>query len=207
MSKTSIDPATGLQRLTRRQEMFCQEYITHNFSIYRAAVASGFSPTCASINGLKMSKIPHVAKRLAELKENYLNELGISKDRLMVELAKQAYSDIKNFVEWGSEYDPEEDRYHHTVHVMDSKDIDTSMIKSVKINKNGNLEIDLYDKQAAIEKLAKIMGINAADKIEMTGADGGAIRVEDVTRKLAERLGHLTVETPDAEEDGSLTDA
>lgn len=207
MSRTCIDPATGLQTLTRRQEMFCQAYITHNFSIYKAAIAAGWNPKCASINGAKMARTPHVAKRLAELKENYLNELGITKDRLMIELAKQAYSDIKNFVEWGSEYVPEEDRYRHSVHVMDSKDIDTTMIKSVKINKNGNLEIDLYDKQAAIEKLAKIMGINAADKVELTGADGGAIKVEEITRKLAERLGNLTVETPDAKEDGDLTDS
>jgi phage terminase small subunit len=203
-----IDPETGLQKLNKRQQMFVDAYVGM-FSIEKAARAAGYPVKSAYQAGKKTYNLPHVRAAIEAKKKDYLEDLGFSKERLIVELCKQAYADIKNFAGWNTEWNEELQRYIHHVNVIDSDKIDTSVIKTVKISQRGKVELEMYDKQNAIEKLIKIIGLNAADKVELTGANGGAIQVEDLRTKLIDRITKLagqaesgTENTGDADSNG-----
>jgi len=188
--KPYIDPQTGRQKLTKHQQAFADAYVGI-FSLEKAVLAAGFKGKGAYQVGKDMYNLPHVRAYIEDKKKDYLESLGFSKERLIVELCKQSYADMKDFAEWNTEWNEDTQRYTHHVSVKDSNSIDTSVVKSVKVNQRGAVEIELYDKQNAIEKLAKILGLNAADRVELTGAGGGAIQVDDLRAKLVERLNKI----------------
>jgi len=196
------DPVTGLKLPTKKQQLFIDAYML-SFSIEKAAIASGMR---TYLNGKRTYELPHVKSIIEERKNIYLQNLGFSRERVIAELCKQSFANIGDFIEWSSHRDEESQRYVHDVVVKDSNDVDTSVIKSVRVNKNGQLEIDMYDKQVALEKLCKILGLNASDKLELTGANGGAIQIEDLRQKLINRINKIAGFVEPNEETGDNID-
>ncbi len=200
--RIGIDPNTGKQKLTKHQLAFADAYVGL-FSLEKAALAAGCSPKGAYQSGKNMYNLPHVRAYIEEKKKDYLEGFGFSKERVIAELCKQSFIDMKNFAEWDTEWDANLQRYVHHVNVKNSNEIDTSCVKSVKVNQRGAVEIELYDKQNAIEKLVKILGLNAADRVELTGAGGGAIQVDDLRNKLIERLNKISDEANNGSEESN----
>ena len=193
MGAYKINPQTGLKEPTKKQRMFIDVYLK-TFSILEAARAAGYSESTESTlytNGKHVYNLPHV-KAIIDLRRNdYLEQLGFSKERVIAELCKQSFSDIGSFLDWETEWNDETQSYRHRVSLKDSNKLDTSVIKSVKINKNGHLEIDLCDKQKALDNLVKILGLTGPDKLEISGPNGGAIKIDDLRKQLEDRLNRM----------------
>jgi hypothetical protein len=190
MGNYKIDPKTGLKEPNRRQKIFIEAYV-RTFSLKKAAMAAGYKEYNAYHAGKVMSELPHLKPLIEERKNEYLEGIGFSRERTIAELCKQAYSDLGDFIEWNTVFDKDANRYFHHVRVKDSAEIDTSVLKSVKINKNGNLEIDLCDKQAALDKLCKILKLYGNDTLEVTGPNGGAIQIEELRSRLVDKFTNL----------------
>jgi phage terminase small subunit len=206
MGKTSINPITGLQNPNARQRQFAQAYVKC-FNITQAAESTtNLRGAAAYQTGRRMLDIPYVKKYVEFLRDQAMEEMGFTKERVIAELCKISFSDMGNFITWSSEWSEEQHRYVHRVIINDSAELDTTVIKTVKINKNGQLEIDLYDKLNALDKLCKILGLNVSEKVEITGKDGGTIKIEDVREKLIRKIdaiankGESGTETGDSEQ-------
>lgn len=102
------------------------------------------------------------------------DKLGVTRERIMAELAKVAFGDIRKVVTWHGSQIEEEDNpdggdtlvirhtYSNAVILVSSEHIndDTAgAISSVKQNSTGGIEVKQHDKMKALELLGKELGM------------------------------------------------
>lgn len=98
-----------MQRLTGRQEQFCLEYII-DLNATKAAIRAGYSHNTAKEIGYENLTKPHIQKRISELKKSRLlrlcekrkassEELEVTADRILKELAAIAFADPGDFLD------------------------------------------------------------------------------------------------------------
>jgi hypothetical protein len=114
-----------------------------------------------------------------ELKAEHAAQLDITAVDVLREYAKQANSDIGDYVEFGSEDWPiytdegapiideatgkQKTVRRSFVHLRDQSEVDTSLIKSVRNGRDGPV-IELYDRQHAQDALVKALPKTDGDK-------------------------------------------
>ena len=174
--------------LTDKQQRFVNEYMV-DFNATQAAIRAGYSPDTANrIASQNLSKLDiqdAIQKRRNQLEES----TNITAERVRQEIAKIAFSDIRNIltVDGGlkdtSEWDDETASAIASIKSFDVTDRDSG-------EKMGtNREVKMYDKLAALRDLAKMLGmfeqdnkqkqpeinLNAPTRIVFTkGSDGGS---------------------------------
>lgn len=143
--------------MTERQRRFVQEYLKAPVAV-RAAMAAGYSARTAEWIGPQLLKKPHIAAAIGLAQERRAAKAGIEADAVLREVARLALYDPRAlFNEDGSPKLPAE---------LDD-DI-AAAITSLKIERDdqGNIvkvEYRLADKNAAIEKLMKHLGLFERD--------------------------------------------
>ena len=142
---------------------FIDEYLLNGGNAYAAAVSAGYAPNSARKTADRMLADPLVQEtvqnRLAKERMKY----GITKDRLIQELTCIALSDPK-------------DMYNADGSLMRIADMPEHARRAIggirmQFNKAGAAvpEILLRDKIAAITTIAKMLGYNEPDKINVSG--------------------------------------
>lgn len=111
---------------------------------------------------------------------------GITQERILKELARLAFADIRDVVQWGdttvqdgvaSDGSPIEKPYHG-VTVRNSTDIDADAAAAITEISEGRdgIKIKLADKKGALELLARHMGM-LNDKMKLQGDAENPLRV------------------------------
>ena len=156
----------------RKHEMFCKYYVTKlNGKIYNATEAAkqaGFSKKTAYSSGSRLLKRDDVSDRIDELKENAIKKLGLDQLYTLSYYKQIIEDDIRNYLSFKNkeveftDRNGEEDSYHMMdVDIKDSDDIDTWNISEISKGKDGQFKFKLHSKFDALEKLQKIIGIDA----------------------------------------------
>jgi len=173
--------------LTAKQRRFVAEYLV-DLNATKAATRAGYSEKTAYSVGHELLKKPEIAAALAEAQDAAQKRTGVTTDRVLRELARIGFSDIrKAFTESG-----------HLLNPQDWDDETAASIASIKVitrpegetDENGKRkvehvhEVKFWDKNSALEKLAKHLGM-FIERHEHTGKDGGPIE----TRTLADFYG------------------
>lgn len=139
---------------------------------------------------------PAVLKFLDSFVEEKINSAIMSRDEMIESLSHIADADISEIVEFvnrpGVDLEDGMQVWQSTVRVKDMKDLtplQRKMIKGIKQTKYG-IELTLHDPMQAKKQLAALCGYDAPVKQQLTGPDGGAIRVanmsdEDFASELA----------------------
>lgn len=159
------------KKLNDKQRQFAKEYIV-DLNATQAAIRAGYSKKTARIQGCKLLTHPNIAEFIQKLKEKRAAKLEITQDRVLQEMARVAFSDLrKTLTENGHLKNPDE------------WDDDTAAaISSMEVVRNsrsgededGNPEIEfthkikVYDKNSALEKLGRHLGM-FNDKLDLTG--------------------------------------
>lgn len=145
-------------KLSHKEKVFVEEYLK-DLDAKRAALAAGYSKTIAktrSYQWVSKSELkPRVynAITVAMKKRSQRNE--ISADRVLQEIARLAFSDIRKAVSFGPD----------GVVIKQDTDIDddtAACISEVSENvseSGGSRKIKLYSKEKALEQLAKHLGL------------------------------------------------
>ncbi len=183
----------------QRHERFAQE-IAKGAPAGRAYEAAGYEGAGADQNGSRLMKNDKVAARIQEIKEAAATKVGVTVERVMGELAKIGFSDIRQAVAWRANAtqiseDPETGEpkivAHNEVVLIDSDKIDDATagaISEISQTAQGGIKIKFHDKRAALVDLGKHLGM-FKEKVEVTGKDGGPIETHDVSgRELARRI-------------------
>jgi phage terminase small subunit len=218
--------------LTNKQQAFVNEYL-RDFNATQAAIRCGYSAkTARSIGSALLTKLDIQAEISAQVSER-----GMGKDEVFLALTDQARGDLGSFFkiveEWTfyplpsyevigekeviDDTDPENPvtRISYWVrHVC----IDTDKLVDPRYShllhkfsdspKNG-LGIELYNKQAALQTLAKIHGM-MIDKTEITGKDGEPLNKPDDDERFNRAISTLadaireSISGPDAQPKGAL---
>jgi phage terminase small subunit len=153
------------------EEVFCLEYLdTHNKTKSYMRARPEVAYNTAKREGSRIYTFPHIQKRLAELKEAKREQLFVDKMDIDEQWMKQAFADITDFVEFGTEngevilgddgiplFDENGmfKRYKHSfVRLKEDHEVDGSVIHEVKLGREG-VSLKLYDKQRALLELTK----------------------------------------------------
>lgn len=156
-------------KLSDKQEMFCKEYVI-DLNAARAARASGYSKKTASRTGVENLSKPRIQKRIAQLQKPTIDRLGITKERVLKEIAKLAFSNIKPLL----------DDKGNIKKISDMTDDEAAAISSLEISSLSlgveegdgvliNKKMKLYGKDKSLNMLMKHLNLYA---IEPEDPDG-----------------------------------
>lgn len=172
-----------------KHERFAQE-LAKGKTAAEAHVLAGYSENRHNAWTLKQNE--DIVKRVSELfewtaavearaTERAVERLAISKERVLAELAKIGFSDIRKAVRWKSALVTEEDNpdggevlviktvVTNCVEIVPSDELDdatAAAISQVTQNINGGVTVKLHDKRAALVDIGKHLGMFPT-KVEM----------------------------------------
>ncbi len=150
------------------------------------------NPKAAKVSATRLIAQPVVAQRVKELLERRqkieeaatakaVEKLAISKEKVLRELMKIGFSDLRRAVKWRSSLIEEKDNpdggdvlvtktiVTNTVELVPSEQLDedtAGAIKSIKQAAHGGVSIELYDKRAALVDIGKELGMWAGGSSE-----------------------------------------
>lgn len=173
-------------KLTKKQKIFVDEYLIdlNGTRSYKAAYPNIKKDETAKAAASRLLTNVNVKNYIDERMKDREKRTEITQDRVLKELAKIGFADIKDYLEYKTaktivEYDQDGEPiidYRQIIDVIDSKDVDTSIIQEVSIGKDGTFKFKLYDKQKALVDIGKHLGM-FVDKVEHSGAIGSEVNI------------------------------
>lgn len=173
--------------LTGKQLRFVDEYLV-DLNATQAAIRAGYSEkTAYSVGHENLSK-PEISQAIETKRAELAAKTGITQERVLQELAKIGFANIRNAVKWGAKLAfPQDDDDSKSaepyilndVALIDSADLDESTaaaISEISRTKDGALKIKFHDKKGALDSIGRHLGM-FKDRVEHTGKDGGPIEV------------------------------
>ena len=188
--------------LTDKQARFVEEYLV-DLNATQAAIRAGYSEETARAIGSENLSKPDIADAVAKAKADRSERTGITSDRVLEELGKIAFADIRKAVRWGR--NPIDETSENAdpnglgifpVSLVPSEDIDddtAAAVSEVSLTQSG-IKIKMHDKKAALVDVGKHLGM-FKERVEHTGKDGGPIQTRDIPAneedliEQAKRLG------------------
>ena len=166
-----MSTSTALTPLTGNREMFASLVASgSNYSdAYREAFdASGMAATTLHTEASWLARVPEVSLRIAEIRAEAFQAVGVTVERVSRELAAVAFSDIADVATWdGSglhltpfdQLSPAARRAVKAIKVKRSRRVDGSRANPAEWETE-HIEIQLWDKVGALEKLARHLGMD-----------------------------------------------
>lgn len=157
------------EALTDKQAAFVAEYLV-DLNATQAAIRAGYSADTARAIGCENLTKPYIADAIAEAMRQRAQRTEVTADRVVLELARIGFSDMRRFTTWGA----------RGVTLTSSEaleDDDARCVAEVSETTSqygGSLKFKLHDKVGALTLLGKHLGI-FPDKHEHTGKNGGPI--------------------------------
>lgn len=169
----------GGKLLSAKEKLFAHEYL-RDLNIARAARDAGYSViTADKLAHLWIGKDRshrrfklHLYNYIEKLKAERIERVDADADRVLKEVQALAFSDITQFVRFGTEkqrvtieVDGEKTEvlgYAHVLELKNSEEIDGRLIREVTI-KDGKLTFKLHDKGGPLRDLMRHMGLFEKD--------------------------------------------
>ena len=188
--ESSDKQAVETEKLSPKQEAFCLEYLK-DLNATQAAIRAGYSEDSARQIGSENLSKPAIEARLKQLLDERSERTKISADRVLNELAKLAFSDMRDFTRWSAS----------GVELRNSDDLnddDAACIAEVSettTKEGGSVKFKLHDKKAALELLGRHLKL-FTDKHEHSGPDGKSIPIsnapdEELSAKISALLAKV----------------
>lgn len=156
--------------LTEKQKIFCREYIL-DWNGTRAAIAAGYSEKTAGVIASENLTKPNVKAHIQAIQEDLEKVAGISRLRIALEHKKIIENSIGFFhKDWitRKEFDKLTEEQKSCIAEI-STQLKTTRNSDGTLEENEYVKIKLYDKQKAMDSLSKLMGWEAAEKLEISG--------------------------------------
>lgn len=145
------------RQLTDKQAAFAAEYLL-DFNATQAAVRAGYSEKTASSIGAALLRKAPVAGRIAALRAERARRVAVSADQVLSELARIAFADPRDLMEWGPD----------GVRLRDSAGLTAEQaagVAEVAEGSGGTLRLKKHDKVRALELIGRHLGM-FKDKVE-----------------------------------------
>jgi phage terminase small subunit len=138
--------------LSRRQQLFIDEYM-QSMNVTRAALAAGYSKKAPSASGQRMLRIPIVRDTIKRLLDERAEKVGISKEKVLNEIACIAFHDPRVLF----------NDYGELLPVKQWPDSSAAAISSIRVIQMGDgkqaTEIKFWDKGKQLELAGKHLGL------------------------------------------------
>lgn len=142
--------------MNEKQRRFVEEYVI-DLNATQAAIRAGYKEKTAYSQGQRLLKNVEIEKAIKEKMEERSKRTEVTADRIVQELAKIAFADLKDFVSWDED----------GVMIIDSEHVDGTVLAEISETTNiqtfpngGESEkiqkkVKPYDKMKALELLGK----------------------------------------------------
>lgn len=166
--------------LNEKQRRFVDEYLI-DLNATQAAIRAGYSEKTAGSQGFDLLKKPEIQESIAAAMKAREQRTEITQDKVLAELAKIGFADIRRALEWGPsvivvDESTGETAVSNGVALVSSERIDgdtAAAIAEISQTAQG-IKVKLHDKRAALVDIGRHLGM-FKDKVELTGKDGGPI--------------------------------
>lgn len=187
--------------VAERRSLFVREYLIDRNGT-KAAIRAGFAPKSAHVTASRLLKDPKIAAEIEAVTAKVFGRLEVTKERLTRELAKIAFSDVRDYLTWGPDEKAVIDPQTGAVVGKTSgvslkpsseiKDDAAGVISEISETQTG-LKVKLHDKPTAIKMLGQELGM-FREKVEHDFASPLAVLVEAIQREASP----LPVQDPNA---------
>lgn len=185
-------------KLTPKQDRFCQEYLI-DLNATQAAIRAGYSEKTANVIASENLAKPYLQARIAELKAKREQRTEITQDKVLSELAKMGFANMDDYTVVRDNGDIVHDfsgltrdqaaaiTEVTTETYLEGRGDDAERVKRVRLK--------LSDKKGALELIGKHLGM-FPNKTEVSGPDGGPIRYADMSdAELIAKLKSYGIDT------------
>jgi phage terminase small subunit len=185
-----------LRDMTPKMVLFAQEWPV-DWNASKAAIRAGYSPKYAGNIGAQLVRDPRIRKIVDAATQARMDALGVTKDRIMQELTRIAFSDKRKVAKWRPETVEEIEtdaggiviKRHTMAHieVTPSDELDDDAIAAVtgiKMTKYGP-EVTLEAKSQALLLLGKELGM-FKDKVEHSADESWGAVIATMTTKASD---------------------
>lgn len=163
--------ATQQGVLNDKQIRFIDEYLI-DFNATQAAIRAGYSKKTAGSQAFDLLKKPEIQQAIKAKQKESAHKLGITRERIIQECARIAFSDIRKVIDIHSGIKSLQELDDHTAAAIASVEIEALYAgrgeERVQIGTTQKLKF--WDKNSALEKLLKHLGMDDGN----TGKDDAA---------------------------------
>lgn len=159
--------------LSARQERFVDEYMV-DFNGTQAAIRAGYAKSGADVQAVRLLRNASVIKAIQERRDRVATKFELTRERLMEEYCKLAFSDPRKFFR--------EDGTLKTIPELDDETaaalahFEVTQQQTVDFDESGEAtpaptitsKVKWTDKRAALDSIARVMGWNQ-DKVKLQG--------------------------------------
>lgn len=157
-----------------RRLRFIEAFLSNGENASQAALAAGFSPKTAGQQGSRLLKNVEVKAEIDKRRTEVLDKFRLTTERTYQEIARVAYADPRKFFNADGSIKP--------IHELD--DDCAAVIASIEVDEikaEGRIigvtrKIKSWDKNAALEKASKILGLFKKDNEQPGAATADAIK-------------------------------
>jgi len=177
--------STSMTELTEKQKRFVREYLV-DLNGTAAAKRAGYAARSAYSIAHELLRKPDIATAVAR---GLAQECAVTRTRIVDEIAGIAFANAGDYFQWGPDGIVIRDSRHLT-------EEQCAVVSEASQTKNaqggGSVRIKLYDKLAALARLARLTGLDAP-RGEVTGAPGdeAPVRGAHSDLELAKRVALL----------------
>ena len=140
--------------LTPKQARFVEEYLI-DLNSAAAARRAGYSEKMADRIGYQLLEKTRVREAIQIAQRERSARTGVTADRVVAEIAKIAFSDLRNVMKWGP----------NGIELFSSDDLsddDVAVVSEISesvSSAGSSIKVKTYNKLDALEKLAKHIGL------------------------------------------------
>lgn len=165
-----VDEFRAFDRTGEKVRLFAAEYVK-DFNASRAARVVGYSEMSASRAGSALLKHKSIQEDIRQLIDQKIEECGIQAADVIRVYSAIAFTDFDQLVGW----DP--NRNTLTLKSPDELSlVEKRAIKRVNVSADGRLQLEMYDKLDALEKLARYFGL-FKDRIQLEGTEDKPLHI------------------------------
>lgn len=171
------------KKLTPKQARFVEEYLI-DLNGTQAAIRAGYAERSAGMTASRLITNDNIVAAIQKAKDKRSRRIEITQDRVLLELAKLAFSDLREFTGWGPT----------GIQLKDSDELEehaAACVQEVSLtttNSGYNMKFKLHDKCPAIKMLGQHLGM-FTEKVDLT--------IGDPVERLAKVLGIKPEELPE----------
>lgn len=176
-SSENIENNDEIKKLTKKEELFCYEYLANRFNATTASIKAGYAENSAAVTGSRLLRKANIQAKIEHLKNNLAETSGISALMIANEHAKIAFNNVAHLHNtWIERKELNELSEDQKACIQE---VATKVLKQnigsreePEIVDVEYVRIKTYDKQKSLDALSDLLGYKAATKMELTGKDG-----------------------------------
>jgi phage terminase small subunit len=157
-------------KLTLKQERFCLEYLI-DLNATQAAIRAGYSAKTAEQVGYQLLQKSSVSAYIADKSAKTQEKTGITIERVLIEAAGLAFFDVRKLVDASGNPIPIHKLDDQTAKAIQGLEVDTLKGADADGNPIIRTKYKIADKNAALEKLFKHLGLFKRDNEQANSAN------------------------------------